>query len=197
MSRAGDNRKLLRQELRQRRRALGRPAQKQASKALCRHFCHSPDWIRATGIALYWPNDGEIDPRPLAKRAWAQGKQVYLPVLSPHRQDELLFLRWKHGDRLKKNRFGIPEPVRTPSTPLWTLSLILMPLVGFDPLGNRLGMGGGFYDRTLARLRGRPHHPRLIGLAHACQEVDRLPAEPWDYSLHAIATDTRLLSCSH
>ena len=70
--------------------------------------------------------------------------------------------------------------------------------MAFDPRGNRLGMGGGFYDRAFARvLRARPLRPRLVGLAHGFQQVDSLPAEPWDIPLDAIATDATLLSFRH
>jgi 5-formyltetrahydrofolate cyclo-ligase len=80
--------------------------------------------------------------------------------------------------------------------PVWTLDLILTPLVAFDDQGNRLGMGGGFYDRTLAYLGRRKHwkKPRLIGTAHAFQQVARLPHESWDVPLHGVVTEKALLS---
>lgn len=78
----------------------------------------------------------------------------------------------------------------------WTLDAIFMPLVGFDREGHRLGMGGGFYDRTLAFTRHWPRAvPKLVGLGHHSQEVARLPVQPWDVSLHAIATDREVIYC--
>ena len=74
----------------------------------------------------------------------------------------------------------------------WGLDLILLPLVGFDLKGNRLGMGGGYYDRTLSYLRHRRFwiKPRLVGVAHECQKVDSLIARPWDIPLDAVVTET-------
>ncbi len=78
--------------------------------------------------------------------------------------------------------------------PTWTLDIILLPLVGFDRYGNRLGMGGGFYDRTLARLNHCDmKRPLLIGLAHHCQEVEQLQTQSWDIPLDIIATDKELI----
>jgi len=97
---------------------------------------------------------------------------------------------------LLPNRFGIPEPplkhrhIRMP----WGLELILLPLVAFDSDCNRLGMGGGFYDRTLAYLRHRCcwRRPRLIGVAHECQRVEGLPVNEWDVALDAVITERRV-----
>ena len=96
-------------------------------------------------------------------------------------------------EKLAANRFGIPEPRRNGKRQrkIWTLDLILLPLVGFDQHGGRLGMGGGFYDRSLAyrTLRKNWHKPTLLGLAHSCQQVDRLAMASWDVALDATVTD--------
>lgn len=96
------------------------------------------------------------------------------------------------------NRFGIPEPRRSQRRlPPWLLQLVLMPLVGFDKRGGRLGMGGGFYDTTFAfKHQKMGARPTLIGLAHACQEVESLPLAHWDVPLNAIATDKHCFSTS-
>ena len=94
------------------------------------------------------------------------------------------------------NRFGISEPALN-STAIRLLSqhhLLLMPLVGFDAQGNRLGMGGGFYDRTLANINALKNRPTLVGVAHDCQQVDELPVEPWDVPLDLIVTPTQIIS---
>jgi 5-formyltetrahydrofolate cyclo-ligase len=105
----------------------------------------------------------------------------------------MVFQRIEPGERLRRNRFGIPEPViRTArQRRVWALDLLLIPLVGFDGNGGRLGMGGGFYDRSLAyrAMRKKSHKPTLLGLAHECQRVDRLPLESWDVALQATVTD--------
>jgi 5-formyltetrahydrofolate cyclo-ligase len=116
-----------------------------------------------------------------------------LPVLNAWPRTRMVFQRVMPNERLRPNRFGIAEPVFRPARqrPIWILDLVLMPLVGFDEHGGRLGMGGGFYDRSLA-YRGRRkkgHKPTLLGLAHECQKVDCLPLEAWDVSLQATVTD--------
>jgi 5-formyltetrahydrofolate cyclo-ligase len=157
-----------------------------------------PHFRHARRIAGYWPTDGELDPGPLLALAGCPDRRTFLPVLRPDRRSRLWFFPYAPGDPLRPNRFGIPEPRRGRggALPPWVLDLILVPLVGFDADCNRLGMGGGFYDRTLAFLRRRQywHRPRLIGLAHECQRVNRLEPRPWDVPLDAVATERQLWS---
>ena len=186
------SRSQLRRELRQRRRELTRREQRQASNALCHHLKASADVKRARHLALYWPNDGEIDPRPFRAVARELGKQCYLPVLHPVHHNRLWFFELNEDTQLVRNRFGIPEPgIRgNTSRPPWALDLILMPLVGFTEKGDRLGMGGGFYDRTFEFLHHAAcHKPRLIGLAHECQRVASMPTASWDIPMDSIITD--------
>lgn len=149
-------------------------------------------------IAAYLTNDGEIDPQPILARATRLGKRCYLPVLSPAFHDRLWFAPLQPDTRLARNRFGIPEPIAHPCDLLDArdLDVIFLPLVAFDARGHRLGMGGGFYDRSLAflRLRTNWRKPRLIGLAYDFQRVDALAAQPWDVPLHAAATDRTIYS---
>lgn len=183
----------LRRRLRQQRRALSRPAQRQAARDLHRQLAQHPLFRRARHIALYLPNDGEIDPRPLLRAAQRRGKTTYLPVLSPWPRSKMVFQRITAGETLRPNRFGIAEPRRNRARQrkIWALDLILLPLVGFDRHGGRLGMGGGFYDRSLAyrKMRKNWHKPTLLGLAHECQQVDRLALASWDVPLQATVTD--------
>lgn len=152
---------------------------------------------RARYLAAYWPADGELDPRPLIRAALKRGKRVYLPVLrrgfGPDAGPRLWFARHLPGERMRVNRFGIPEPRISAGRlrPVRRLDLLLLPLVGFDRAGRRIGMGGGYYDRTLAYLQtGRLwRRPRLIGLAHECQRVRRIAARPWDVPLDAVVTE--------
>jgi 5-formyltetrahydrofolate cyclo-ligase len=105
----------------------------------------------------------------------------------------MVFQRVRPHERLTQNRFGIPEPRRNrkQQRKVWALDLVLLPLVGFDRHGGRLGMGGGFYDRSLAYLKMRKnwHKPTLWGLAHECQQVDRLAMASWDVPLQATLTN--------
>jgi 5-formyltetrahydrofolate cyclo-ligase len=184
----------LRRLLRQRRRSLSAVEQRQAARKLYRRLAQHALFRRARHIALYLPNDGEIDPRLLHEEARRRGKAIYLPVLNPWPRTRMAFQRVRQGERLRANRFGIAEPARQPKRQRkpWALDLILLPLVGFDERGGRLGMGGGFYDRSLAFLRRRDgvRKPRLIGLAHDCQKVDRLALASWDVPLRACVTDS-------
>lgn len=189
----GLSRPALRRKLRQTRRQLSPAQQRHAARRLYRQLSHHPLFRRARHIALYLPNDGEIDPRLLLRAAQRRGKATYLPVLNPWPRTRMVFQRIEPGERLRRNRFGIFEPViRTArQRRVWALDLLLMPLVGFDGNGGRLGMGGGFYDRSLAyrARRKNSHKPTLLGLAHECQRVDRLPLESWDVPLLGTVTD--------
>ena len=185
----------LRRQLRAKRRALTTSQQLRAAANLDSIIARSGLLIRHRHIAFYLANDGEIDPSQLLQRAHRQGRCCYLPVLAPNQR--LWFVRYRPGDTLKANRFGIPEPVnlkqrRAP----WALDLVLLPLVGFDRHGGRLGMGGGFYDRSFSGINRNPKMswPRLVGLAHRVQELEKLALASWDINLTHIATDETLIT---
>ncbi|MEN5301914.1 MULTISPECIES: 5-formyltetrahydrofolate cyclo-ligase [unclassified Pseudomonas] len=183
----------LRRLLRNARRALTPAQQHQASRGLFRQLAQHPLFRRARHIALYLPNDGEIDPRLLLREAQRRGKRTYLPVLHAWPRTRMVFQRFEQGEKLKRNRFRIPEPLtdRRRQRPIWSLDLILLPLVGFDEVGGRLGMGGGFYDRSLAYQARRKtwKKPLLLGLAHECQKVERLAQASWDVPLQGTVSD--------
>ena len=186
----------LRRMLRKARRALTAHQQRQAARGLYQQLAHQPLFRRAKHIALYLPTDGEIDPRILLRAAQRRGKATYLPVLSAWPRTKMVFQRVRPGEKLKPNRFRILEPRHdlTRQRKVWALDLVLLPLVGFDDVGGRLGMGGGFYDRSLAYLARRNNwrKPTLLGLAHECQKVERLAQASWDVPLHGTVTDKAL-----
>lgn len=148
---------------------------------------------------MYLANDGEIDPRHLLAAAQRRKKTVYLPVVRRWPKGTMDFQPLKRGQKLQTNRFGIREPKTNPALrrPAWALDLLLLPLVGFDQYGARLGMGGGFYDRRLSYLKRRRHWlgPQRFGLAHACQQVDQLSQANWDIPLNGIFTAERFYPC--
>jgi 5-formyltetrahydrofolate cyclo-ligase len=188
------NRSDKRQQLRARRRALNDNERLHRSRTLCRQLSRQPLFHNSHKIAAYLPADGEIATQPLIELAWRMKKQVYLPVLRPFLENRLWFARFDADTRLVSNRYGIAEPElvhRQRITPQ-ALDIVLAPLVGFDRDGNRLGMGGGFYDRSFAYLLRRKHwrKPRLIGLAYGFQRLPRLPVQPWDVPLTAVATES-------
>ena len=183
----------LRRMLRKARRALTPSEQRQAALGLYRQLAQHPLFRRANHIALYLPTDGEIDPRLLLRAAQRRGKATYLPVLSPWPRTKMVFQRVRPGEKLLPNRFRILEPRMNAhrQRKVWALDLVLLPLVGFDTEGGRLGMGGGFYDRSLAYLARRQswRKPTLLGLAHECQQVERLAQASWDVPLAGTVTD--------
>ena len=189
------SRQQLRTQLRKARRALNLSQQRQAARGLYRQLAQHPLFRRARHIALYLPNDGEIDPRLILRAAQRRGKKTYLPVLSAWPRTKMVFQQVRHGEKFRPNRFRIPEPHinAAKQRTIWALDLIFLPLVGFDDAGGRLGMGGGFYDRSLAYQARRKawQKPVLLGLAHECQKVERLAQASWDVPLHGTVTDKR------
>jgi len=185
----------LRRLLRKARRALNRAEQRRAAQGLYRQLAQDPLFRRARHVSLYLPMDGEIDPRLLLREAQRRGKKTYLPVLSAWPRTKMVFQRVRPGERLRPNRFRIPEPRinARKQRKIWALDLILMPLVGFDDQGGRLGMGGGFYDRSLAYQARRKawQKPVLLGLAHECQKVTKLAVASWDVPLQGTVSDKR------
>ncbi len=183
----------LRREIRNQRRQLSTQTQLQHSRQLQRLASNFKPFRHSRRIAFYLASRGEIDPYPLLLSAIRAGKQVYLPVLRSRPSNSLWFAPYRPGDQLADNCYGIPEPLphsRHIVMP-WSLDLVFVPLVAFDEFGNRLGMGGGYYDRTFAyrRTRSHWHGPKLIGLAHELQHVGKLKHQAWDIPLDGVITE--------
>ena len=176
----------LRQQIRKTRANLTALQQQQAEDSITQQALALIEERNAQHIALYVSFDGEISTEKLIKTLWAQDKHVYLPVLHPFNPNHLLFLRYLPDTPMLKNKFGIWEPKLNVQNvlPLDELDILFTPLVAFDKQGNRLGMGGGFYDRTLQNWQNSSFIP--VGLAHQCQQVEQLPTEAWDVPLHRI-----------
>ena len=184
-------RKQQRQTLRQARNNLSHSTQQEASQALIEQYATFIKQLDLTPsrVALYISNDGEISPQLLCHQLWSQGISTYLPILD---KQALRFNLYNQDSQWQDNRFGIPEPVNGQVLAGQELDIVFMPLVGFDRQGGRLGMGGGFYDRTFEG-KNPTQTPLLIGLAHDCQEVDKLPIESWDIPLNGILTPTKII----
>lgn len=157
-----------------------------------------PEFLVDARIAGYWAVRGELPLHAAFASLRARGQTYYLPILDD--SGTLQFAPWQTGAALTNNRFGIPEPdVAAPARLAASeLDVVLLPLVGFDRRGNRLGSGGGWYDRSFAFLRDtpRPARPVLVGIGYHFQEVAELAAEPWDVKLDFIATDRCLIDCT-
>lgn len=181
----------LRQQKREQRRQLSSSQQAKHAQQLAERLLRHSLFIDSQNIAAYLSNDGEIDTAPIIEQAWNLGKQIYLPVLSAH-ENSLLFAPFEKDSSVCRNQFGIDEPDCPPEYWLKAehMDLILLPLVAFDEQGNRIGMGGGFYDRSLANIRQQDNPTQLIGLAHEIQKTDQLDVQSWDVSLDAIVTES-------
>lgn len=183
----------LRRRLRAQRNTLSSEDRRVAAERLASNLAGVRLFLASRRVACYLPNDGEIDTAPLIEQIRRRRKTCYLPVLSRLSHDRLWFAATEPKTPLAANRFGIPEPVVKSRDLIRAqeLDLILMPLVGFDDQGNRLGMGGGFYDRSLEFLRHRQHwrKPQLLGIAYDFQRVNGLAPDPWDIPLAGVVTD--------
>ena len=181
----------LRRPLKARRQALPAGWIRTRSRLIARQLWRLPGLARARRIGCYLPVNGEVDCRFIIEAAWQRGREVMLPVLRGHR---LRFAPWRPETITRANRFGISEPAcpRRDEVDGRKLDVVVMPLLAFDRQGNRLGMGGGYYDRSFAfRLhRQRWRKPRLIGIAWQFQQVDALAARAWDVPLDAVITES-------
>jgi len=190
-----DERATLRATQRARRAALPASERVAAARGVLAQLEQVPEFMTDTRIAGYWAIGGELPLATVVGSLLARGQHYCLPVLGDDRT--LRFATWKPGDALQPNRFGIPEPVCTPDALLVPaqLDVVLVPLLGFDREGNRLGMGGGWYDRSFAFLRTRTTvaRPVLVGVGYAMQEVGHVPTEAWDVRLDYVATERELI----
>ena len=181
----------LRQLIRQRRQALSPVQQVTASTQLTEQlFNELPS--NTQRVALYLANDGEISPLPFIHACWLKKIAVCLPVLHPFNAGQLLFLDYQPHTKMQHNKYGIAEPKLDVRNVILTstIDIIYTPLVAFDAQGNRMGMGGGYYDRTLAANS----NITAIGIAHDCQRVDALTPQPWDMPLSQIITPTQRIT---
>ena len=197
MSSRAQYKNTLRREMRQRRRSMSFAAQRLAAKELARRVIRLQGLAHAHRIGAYLATDGEIDPLPTLIELMRRNRLCLLPVMVPGRRPRIRFASFNLNSRLIANRFKINEPAVPRQTWLDAreLDIILVPWVAFDAQGNRLGRGGAFYDASLASMRHRCHlkRPRLIGLAHECQRVERLDTDSWDIPLEGVLTDQRFL----
>lgn len=173
------NKATIRSQLQSARKQLTPAEAEQHSQATIKHITASTFWADANHVAIYLPCGGEIDLRPLLD---VSAKHFYLPSI---KGQHMQFQRWHHKLAINPHRFGMQQPDFINELPPAKLDLCLMPLVGFDGSGNRLGMGGGFYDRYFEHN----DHTTLAGVAHQCQQVDSLPVDSWDVKLHHIFTE--------
>jgi 5-formyltetrahydrofolate cyclo-ligase len=182
-----DDRPALRQRLRSARRALDPSLAARHADACGKALRSSAAWRQSSRVGLYLAHDGEVDARDVIAAAGVDDRALFLPRLVGQ---QLEFAPWQPEQALQPNRVGIGEPT-APAAPLESLDLLLMPLVAFSDDGVRLGMGGGFYDRSLGTLAAA-QRPLLLGLAYELQRLDTLQAQHWDIGLDGVVTECGL-----
>jgi 5-formyltetrahydrofolate cyclo-ligase len=188
MSKSQNSKIVLRTMLRESRASISEKNKKKFSKKLVIQFnklsLETPKYI-----ALYLSTPEEISTYPLIEHLLMKGHKVYVPVLHPHLKRSMWFQEYNTDTKTCLNKYNMFEPIfnRKDILAPWELDLVLLPLVGFDKQGNRLGMGGGFYDNTFRYIKNH-NIAKFIGLAYACQKVESCPHEPWDLSLDTVIT---------
>jgi 5-formyltetrahydrofolate cyclo-ligase len=186
---------LLRAELRSKRRELSATTRDTAAVVAAQLFAQIPFFKKARHIACYHACHSELSLQPLMELIWQTDKVCYLPIITPD-QPRLSFVAFDKNESLSVNHRGILEPtLKINHISPAELDIVLVPLLGFDRKGHRLGTGGGYYDQTFAFLNKEPKplRPQLIGVAYACQYVDNIPTESWDVLLDGVLTEQEVL----
>jgi 5-formyltetrahydrofolate cyclo-ligase len=183
----------IRKHIRAQRRSLSPADHGYRSRLAAKAVAGLPMFRAGKRIALYLPFDRETDTAALIAAARRRGVRLFVPVIVDRRHSRIRF--YPLDGKTQRGVFGIavPSSLARPLPSRW-LNLIVIPLVGVDTAGRRLGMGGGFYDRAL-EFRRRRHHwpgPHLVGFAFDCQRTDESFADPWDLRLDSLATESGL-----
>ncbi len=183
----------IRNSLKAQRNALSPGDISDASIDISRRLWDLPVLSRAQRIACYFPVGCEVDCRFFISAAWERGRDVLLPVLN---RSELRFSLYTPNTHFLRNKHNIPEPTekKTNLVSPQEIDVTLVPLVAFDAKGNRIGMGGGYYDRSFRYMHNRTtwHRPTLIGLAYDFQKVARIKAYSWDVPLQYAVTEKNI-----
>lgn len=166
------------------------PAERDAASDRIAEHVARAHWFRSSRlIACYLSMSDEVATWPIIERAWRMRKRVFAPICG---NDRLLrFCEVRRETELARSDYGLLEPVDGETIEPKRLDLVLMPLVAFDADRGRIGMGGGYYDKTFSFLRNRSTFlkPKLVGLAFACQETERVEKNPWDIGLYRVVTE--------
>lgn len=184
--------KHLRQQFKIKRSAISAAQRMQTAEAIAQQLIKVPEWIAADYIAGYWASHGEV-PLHIVQMRVQSPKVWCLPMLQADKT--LKFAPWRSGDPLVSNQYGIPEPDISSSSALdaTQISIILLPLLAYSRTGTRLGMGGGYYDRSLEFRAAQASPPLLIGVAYSSQEADLLPTQEWDVKLDMLINEREVL----
>ena len=179
-------RKEKRAELLERRRSVSFDERKRYANELTERLLAAVDLRQFRTLGFYWPIRGELDLRPVAQRHIAGGGAAALPVVVA-KNAPVEFWQWEPGSAMQRGFWNIPVPLERRCV---TPDVLLIPLVGFDSAGYRLGYGGGFYDRTLAAATPRPF---CIGVGYDFSELETIHPQPHDIPMNIIVTERRVL----
>lgn len=167
------DKKALRRQVRERKRAMSPEQIESAGEDLYRQFLSTDQYACARTIYGYLPYNQEVRTGPILAKALADGKRVAVPKVYG---DEMRFIYIDGFDHLAKSDMGIPEPIEDGPIADDPTALVIMPGVAFDKAGHRIGYGGGYYDKFLA---AEPNHP-TIALCYDFQVFPKLETEEFD-----------------
>ncbi|NVK21940.1 MAG: 5-formyltetrahydrofolate cyclo-ligase [Kangiellaceae bacterium] len=189
MNEAVAQKNYIRTRIKHERLNLTSPFMQRSAIALLGHISQSSLIEDHQNFAFYLPARGEISCLPIIEYALAQGKKCFVPKVYPNKKRGMWFLPYTGPESVQKGSYGILEPNASISQAIRPseLDIIFMPLVAFDPHGNRLGMGGGYYDAVLSSIK-KADRPQLIGLAYNLQQVRMIPEQKWDVRMDGIVT---------
>ena len=180
---------VIRRNALQARRSMTAEEREIASLLICEQLTATPWFRRAQTVGCYLAADDEVSVWSLISSAMRRKKRVFVPTIAKHRR--MAFVEFASNTQLHRNRFGLQEPVEGREARATNLDLVIAPIAAFDNQGNRIGMGGGYYDRTFSFLRSRStqFRPRLIGAAFSCQQTAAITPNPWDVTLLEVFTE--------
>ncbi|MDH3430554.1 MAG: 5-formyltetrahydrofolate cyclo-ligase [Gammaproteobacteria bacterium] len=171
------------------RRSMSDEARANASSIICHKVIHSHEFMSCETIACYLPLADEVDPIDVIDRAWCAKKRIFSPVIDM--RGNMIFRQLTPNTDLRRNNFGLLEPVSGTVVTAKSIDLVITPVVAFDNEHHRIGMGGGYFDRSFYFLKHRKKwlRPKLLGVAFDCQEVEKFAPNPWDIPLYQVITE--------
>jgi len=185
----------LREENRHLRAGIGEQERRRLDSEINRHLLEFSEQSKPSVIAAFQSFDGEPNLAPALTELRKGGVRVALPVvLDAPDKPLIIFRQWTSGSQMRKNRYGIPEPVGTLEIQIMEIDLVLLPLVAWDESGGRLGMGASFYDRFFQPL-SELNRPLRMGVGYELQKTEKIPLEPWDIRLHHVLSENGCLPC--
>ena len=160
-----------------------------ASEEICKRVIRSGIFFSSHSIGCYLPTSDEVDTRSIIERGWRANKRIFVPVLRKGRQ--MSFHELTPDTLLQRNAYGVWEPLTGDVISPKKLDIAIAPTVAFDDNNNRIGMGGGYFDRCFSYLRYRKNwlRPKLIGVAFQCQKVEKISPNAWDIRLYRVFSD--------